>query len=187
MRCSEQSLHILGRAKGRQGTGGFHAVLIVFHCHFVSVHGHGARECFREAEFRRLTSTAIITTQPSRCFRFDWPTFFSCHLARYLTRATARESRRIEQSALSLSLSLSREVKGKKTRYTRSKRRDIGFIGFILQDYNMLNLLCGFLRVAKTPRKVTPVRNGTGEWEVVRTVDRKIKLIRWRCGRGGSN
>lgn len=105
MRCSEQSLHILGRAKGRQGTGGFHAVLIVFHCHFVSVHGHGARECFREAEFRRLTSTAIIITQPSRCFRFDWPTFFSCHLARYLTRATARESYWI---ALSLSLPLSR-------------------------------------------------------------------------------
>lgn len=105
---------------------------------------------------------------------------FSCHLASILDSVRGR----IE------SLSRSWEAKGRKEkRHARQKRRDIGFIGFnpwrgLRTRWTYYADFCGWQKLC-VGRKVTPVRNGTGEWEVARTVDRKIKLIRWRCGRGG--
>lgn len=64
----KQSLHIVEYLHASQRR--FYSVLIVFHCHFVSTAQHGTA-CFREAEFRRLTSCHNYI-HTARCFRFDW-------------------------------------------------------------------------------------------------------------------
>lgn len=85
----------------------------------------------------------------------------------------------LDSLAVSLSLSLSLEKEKKISVLSVLSSRIITCRAYYAD-------FCGWQKPCGG-RKVTPVCNGTGEWVGVRTVDRKIKLIRWRCGGGGSN
>lgn len=196
MRCSEQSLHILGRAKGRRGRrrrrqrgqAGFHGCSHRFSLPLRQcVHGaRGTGVVSAKRNSAALTSSTghnYNADEPSRCFRFDWPSFSSrVILPRYLTQCEG-------ESNLSLSLALEKRKEERK-KDTRGKSDEISVLS-VFNPWRGLRTrwiyyadFCGWQKLC-VGRKVTPVRNGTGEWEVARTVDRKIKLIRWRCGRGG--
>lgn len=141
MRCSEQSLHILGRAKGRRGRrrrrqrgqAGFHGCSHRFSLPLRQcVHGaRGTGVVSAKRNSAALTSSTghnYNADEPSRCFRFDWPSFSSrVILPRYLTQCEG-------ESNLSLALEKRKEERKKDT---RGKSDEISVLSVLIlgEDY----------------------------------------------------